>query len=225
MIPIINCVDFDCVKERFKKAVEFGAEWVQFDVSDGQFTSVKNWNEPEKLIPSAKGGSASGGNTQHPTLNIEVHLMIEKPEKDVERWLRAGAKRIIVHIESEFDFEKVKKSCEEYSAELMLALKPETPIEKIFPYINGQISNIKLVQLLAVDPGLSSQKFQPQVLEKARILLKRREADIIAIEIDGGINPETARLARDAGIKIIASGSYIFESQNPEKAYRTLAVL
>ncbi|HDY73086.1 MAG TPA: hypothetical protein ENH86_00740 [Candidatus Jorgensenbacteria bacterium] len=119
-------------------------------------------------------------------------------------------------------------------------------MKKIFPYINGQISNIKLIQLLAVNPGHSGQKFQPQVVEKIRSLLRQYpdatianeekdgnkacifsecrncNGEAITIEVDGGMNPDTAAQVIEAGAKIIAAGSYIFESDNPVVAYREL---
>ena len=222
VILTINCEDVDCVKTRLEQLRKIFAglpssdgatdeNWIQIDVSDGKFTPVVIWNNPEQL------SEISG---QVLDFHIETHLMVQRPEADAERWLEAGAKRIILHIESEFDFEKVKKLCEKHGAELMLALKLDTPVEKVFPYINGQISNIKLIQLLAVNPGHSGQKFQPQVLEGVRTLLKRHP-DVI-IEVDGGINPNTAVQVIEAGAKYIAVGSYIFESDNPVEAYREL---
>ena len=248
VIPTINCEDIDCVKTKLEQLRKIFAElpssdgatdenWIQIDVSDGKFTPVVTWNNPEQL-------SEIGGQVLN--FYIEVHLMVQRPEADVKRWLEAGAKRIILHIESEFDFEKVRKLCEKHGAELMLALKLDTPVKKIFPYINGQISNIKLIQLLAVNPGHSGQKFQPQVVEKIRSLLRQYpdatianeekdgnkacifsecrncNGEAITIEVDGGMNPDTAAQVIEAGAKIIAAGSYIFESDNPVVAYREL---
>ncbi len=274
VIPTINCEDIDCVKTKLEQLRKIFAElpssdgatdenWIQIDVSDGKFTPVVTWNNPEQL-------SEIGGQVLN--FYIEVHLMVQRPEADVKRWLEAGAKRIILHIESEFDFEKVRKLCEKHGAELMLALKLDTPVKKIFPYINGQISNIKLIQLLAVNPGHSGQKFQPQVVEKIRSLLRQYpdatianeekdgnkacifsecrncngeavtianeekdgnkacifsecrncNGEAITIEVDGGMNPDTAAQVIEAGAKIIAAGSYIFESDNPVAAYREL---
>ena len=218
VIPTINCENIDCVKTRLKQLRKIFAEllssdgatdenWIQIDVSDGKFTPVVTWNNPEQL---------SEINDQVLGIHIEIHLMVREPEVDVRRWLEAGAKRIILHIEAEFDFKRVRGLCDEYRAELWLALKPRTSIEELSSYIDS----IDGVQVLAVDPGISGQLFQLQTVEKVRSLSQRYPG--VTIEVDGGMNPDTAAQVIEAGAKIIAAGSYIFESDNPVAAYQEL---
>ena len=93
VIPTINCKDFKCVRAKLKKAVKFLSKgsWIQIDISDGKFTRAKTWNNPRelsKLQPTTDN------------LNIEIHLMTENPEMVVSEWLKAGAKRVIVHVEA-----------------------------------------------------------------------------------------------------------------------------
>ena len=201
VIPVINCPDFDCVKRRLDIVRELGSEWVEIDVSDGKFASGVTWNNPNELSSSLKSprprqGEAEGG--QISNLRFAVHLMVMEPESYVSDWLKAGAKRIIVHVESEFDLERIKKFCDESNAELMLALKPDTPVEEIALYVNGQRSPqqnkfgagqamVIGVQLLAVNPGPSGQDFQEKTLAKIRLL--REKLPDVKIEVDGGINP------------------------------------
>ena len=88
VVPAINCADSDCVKEKLQKAEEFGAEWAQIDIADGKFTNWKTWNNPEEI---------SNLKSQISNLNLEIHLMIEEPQNIIDDWIKAGAKRIIVH--------------------------------------------------------------------------------------------------------------------------------
>ena len=106
-------------------------------------------------------------------------------------------------------------ACREQGADTVLASNPETPIEEIKPYINL----FSKFLALAVHPGPAGQSFNPSVLEKIKSL--KRE-DAIIIEVDGGMNPATAQLAKDAGADMITSGAYIFDSTDPRKAYEEL---
>jgi len=208
IIPTINCPNFKCVKRRLEIAESFGTGWVQIDVSDDKFGSRVNWNNPEELQNKV--------NIKNLNFYLEVHLMVEEPMEDVLKWLEIGVDRIIIHIESKFDFEKVLSKCEKYRAELMLAVMPETPIEEVFPYLE----KINLVQILAVDPGPSGQSFQNEVMLKINTLLER--APGIIIEVDGGVDDKIAKRLKEEGVSLVASGSYIFESANPEKRYKML---
>ncbi len=207
IIPAINETDFEEVKKKIKLAVSF-AEWVHFDVSDGEFTDFKTWNEPEKLLELGDEFS---------DLKYEVHLMVKEPQAEVERWCSAGASRIIVHAEAlENGYPMVIDKIDDFGAELGIALNPETRPEVLKPYLKA----VHFIQLLAVSPGPSAQKFDDAVLNKIKFI--RRENPGVQIEIDGGINPETARLAKTAGADILTSASYIWRSPDPKKAYETL---
>ncbi len=86
VIPAINCDTEECVKKHLEMLKDIPAEWVHVDVSDGKFTPVRTWNEPELL--------------ETESLKVEVHLMVQEPEEYIERWVRAGANRILLHIET-----------------------------------------------------------------------------------------------------------------------------
>ncbi|MEK7546716.1 MAG: ribulose-phosphate 3-epimerase [Patescibacteria group bacterium] len=204
IIPVINCHTSEEVAERVKKANKF-ADWVHLDVSDARFTFNKSWGDSSAW---AKMGNKA---------NLEVHLMVEEPEKYVDGWVKAGAKRLIVHLEAlnEKTFLEIKKKTGK-KAELMLAVNPETPANELKPYFK----EISSFQILAVYPGPSGQKFRTLVTDKIKFL--RREMPDATIEIDGGINEETAKLAKSAGADIVSSGSYIFNSPDPSSAYEKL---
>ncbi|MEK9194415.1 MAG: ribulose-phosphate 3-epimerase [Patescibacteria group bacterium] len=209
-IPVINCPDFECVKKRVKQIKELGSPLAHIDVSDGEFAKPANWGNPLDLL--SFGEELAG-------LKLEVHLMVLEPQAVVEDWLRAGVSRIIIHEEALTDgwpiiFDKI----DTYDAELGLAIKPETSIETVVPYLK----QVSLVQILAVDPGPSGQKFDMAVLEKISFLNKEKEDNNFIIEVDGGIDLETAALVRDAGADLVVSHSYIFESSDPKEAYESL---
>lgn len=208
VLPVINCLDFECVKSELVKIQSFhkDGEWITIDIADGRFTFHKTWNDPAAWRELA------------PDYKLEVHLMVEDPEIFVGPWLAAGAKRLIIHIEALKPgiLENISAAVRGAGAELMLSSNPDTPPEKIRPYL--QATNY--FQVLAVNPGLAGQKFLPVVLEKIKFL--RREVPDAMIEVDGGMNPETAKMVKDAGADILAVASYILKSIDQKKAYEEL---
>ncbi len=208
VIPVINCSDRECVKERLKvlRGMVPEGSFLHVDVADGAFTFHRTWNDTD-------GWRELG--ISHP---LEVHLMVERPELWIAPWLAAGARRFILHAETVDDdaVREIGKRCAAAGAEVMLSLNPETPIEDLTPYL----SSVSLFQVLAVNPGLAGQKFLPLSLEK--IVWLRNAVPHAIIEVDGGIVPETARMAKDAGADIVVSASYIFGSEDPMQAYEEL---
>ena len=213
VIPAINCKDFKCVKEQIKKAVEFlpKNEWIQIDVGDGKFTKAKAWGEAQQLRDLRFEIKALNN------LNIEAHLMVENPEEQIEKWARMGAGRVIIHAEA-VNSENFKKIILKFKNKIGIAINPKTPIENLVPYLD----KIKFVQLLAVKPGFSGQKFDKIILDKIKFL--KENYPKILVEIDGGINEETVKLVKKAGADMVVSGSYIFKSKNPKEAYKKLSV-
>lgn len=209
-IPAINCNTFACVTKRIEEARTFLPKggWLQIDVSDGKFNPNKSWNNPEKLAEWLKEKKITD-------INIEIHLMVVDPKPLVMRWLEAGAKRVIVHVEAitEKDVLFLKGFGK---GKVGIALAPATPIKAVAKYVE----HFRFIQLLAVKPGFSGQKIQRKVLEKI-VFLKALYPGII-IEVDGGVNDRTAPTIKDAGADIIVSGSYIFDATDKKAAYNTL---
>lgn len=205
IIPSINTPDFESAKELISKAVEF-VDWIHIDVGDGIWTPNTTWASPQefKSLNSLK------------SLKTEVHLMIENPDAAVLPWLEAGAKRIIVHVESVEDPDSLIEICKTFGGELGLAISPDTDIKELNVYFN----KVKFYQILAVTPGLAGQEFNQSVLEKIKFL--RKEVPDAIIEVDGGINPETAKLVKKAGANIIVSANYIWNSEEPKVSYQKL---
>lgn len=211
VIPAINCLDFECVRERMLRVSELGVEWAHFDVSDGKFAPVVTWNDPSAL--------ATISGVELP--KFEVHLMVEKPEEYVDFWVRAGARRLIVHVEAvdSAKFKVQNSKLEVSGCELGMAVLSGTPIESVLPYLE----DVRFVQFLAVSPGFSGQKFDEQVLEKIRAL-RERDSEV-TVEVDGGVNLETAKLVREAGADVVVSSSFIFDASDPKIVYNKLRAI
>lgn len=206
VIPSINCHagDIECVKDKLGKAEKFSG-WVHLDLADGRFTFNKSWGDP------------TGWANLRTKINLEVHLMAEEPEKRISQWLAAVAKRFIIHAEAAAPevFDDIARLVGK-KGEAALASNPDTPAEALRPYFK----KTKFFQVLAVHPGPAGQKFLPLVLDKVRFL--RKEAPDAKIEIDGGVDLETGKLAADAGADILVAATYIFGSDDPRKAFETL---
>jgi transketolase len=211
VIPVINCPDAQCAREKIAVAKTFLSRehFIHVDATDGAFTFHKTWSNP-----------TDWANLRVP-FQLEVHLMVEQPEKYIESWIAAGAKRLIVHVETadERSLKAMLEKCAKRNVELMLSSRPETSVKKLEPYLH----HFKMFQVLAVHPGPASQKFLPLMLDKIK-LLRRKVPDAI-IEVDGGVVPGTARKMKSAGADIIVSGSYLFGSKDPEAAYEELKTL
>ena len=155
--PSINCSDFACVKERLKisealrQAQGISNFWVHVDISDGKFTPHISWNNPEEI---------SNLKSQISNLNVEVHLMVEDPEAQIDAWLRAGAKRIIAHLEAMRDPVYIAEKCKKYGAEFFLAINPATEVERLLVYLD----DVDGVLTLGVFPGPSGQEMKQEIL-------------------------------------------------------------
>ena len=203
IIPAVNADSFEEVKKRIK-LVEPYAEWVQLDIADGTFTKNTTWHEPANLL------------SIETPLKIEVHLMINDIEARIEEWLIAPVNRIIFHLEAAKDPDFVIEKIREAGKEVGIAIGPDAPWTKLAPYFE----KIDLIQILGVYPGLAGQKFQEDCFDKIRHL--RKECPQCIIEVDGGMDKETAKKALEAGANIIVAASAIFDSDDIKKAIEDL---
>lgn len=212
VIPAINCRDRVTALDEIRAADHFFDKygWIHIDVADGAFTNAITWGSP---------GEISELTHKFPHINFEVHLMVDKPDEVARQWLKSGAKRIIFHIEALKHPEKIAELCRKYKVEPMLACGPRTPAEWFKKYFGI----FDAFQLLAVTPGFAGQEFDNSTLKKIKFLREYRRD--VKIEVDGGINPSTARLVKNAGADIVVSASYIFGNELPKIAYGKLTRL
>tara|TARA_Y100000310_G_C20297539_1_gene630149 strand:- start:115 stop:699 length:585 start_codon:yes stop_codon:yes gene_type:complete len=173
------------------------ADSIHIDVMDGKFV--------ENRIISAEEVAKLKSN-----IPKEVHLMVLEPENYIEDFAKAGVERISFHIETAYNPEKVISLMEFHELETGIAISPETDVDDILKYLDS----VDFVVVMSVHPGKSGQVFIEKSLEKIRLI--RSSFPLIDIEVDGGINVKTAKLAIEAGANILVSGSFIY-SGNPDE--------
>jgi len=149
-------------------------------------------------------------------INFEIDLMVIDPEPRIKDWFLAGAKRISAPAETLLNPDYFLETAEKFEGQAMISISPDTPIENLL----NLLRKFSYFHVFAVEPGSSGQKFLPAVLEKIRFL--RQNFQNAIIEVDGGINPETIKSAKEAGADIFTATSYIFENPDPETAYAEL---
>jgi ribulose-phosphate 3-epimerase len=196
--PSILSADFTQLGDQIKRAEQAGADWFHIDVMDGHF--VPNISMGPFVVEACRRAT---------DLPLDVHLMIEKPERYLENFIRAGADILTVHIETCPEIDKTLNKIRELGCKAGITLNPMTEAEKIEPYINLA----DLVLVMTVQPGFSGQTFMVEVLPKIgqiRKLIDEIKPEVF-LEVDGGINPETIRLAFDQGARVFVAASAIFK--------------
>ena len=216
IVPGINCQDADCVATKFAQVREIFAgvsasqKIVHIDVADGGFTDgYATWRSPADLVALCAD----------PSIRIEVHLMVNEPERIIEQWLNAGAQRVIVHVEATDVIPALVGTCAGLNKELMLSLRPDTPVSRVLPYLASVLG----CQLLAVKPGLSGQLFDRGTLDKIRAI--KAASPRTFVEVDGGVNLEVARLVATAGADSAVVASAIWNSADAIATYRALTAI
>lgn len=210
IVPAIIAKDYQELEDKVK-SVEGLCEWVQIDVMDGKFVVPRTFNAPQQL-PVLKT-----------SLKLEVHLMIEHPWEFLNAWLAAGVKRVLVHYESvgyrldaERVFDEMIAGSHTLGCEFGIAINPETPIEVLDPYI----LKIDTVQVMGVKPGWAGQAMKDNTLAKIQGL--REKYPGVKIEVDGGVNLETAPKILQAGADILVVGSAIWQAEDKKKIIEEL---
>ena len=197
IVPSILSADIGRLNEQVSEAVAAGADRIQVDVMDGHF--VPNLTFGPSVVEAVAKVTA---------LPIEAHLMIEHPEQFIEAFAKAGATLIEVQVESTTSLYRTIQSIKELGASAGVAINPATSLEalrEILPYIS-------LVNLMTVEPGFGGQKFIVHSPDKIKRL--RAMAPDIDIEVDGGIDAQTAPLVVKAGATVLVAGSSVFGFKN-----------
>ncbi len=197
--PSILSADFSKLSSEISELEKAGADFIHVDVMDGHF--VPNITVGPEVIKDLK---------KHTSLPFDVHLMISPVHKYIKNFAEAGADIITVHPESTNNLIETINEIKKFGKKAGISLNPKTTIEKVMPVL----SLIDLVLIMSVNPGFGGQKFIKETLEKVKLL--RKEIDqkklSVEIEIDGGINFDNAKIAKEAGVDILVSGTTIFKN-------------
>ena len=207
--PSLLSADFARLGDAMALAERAGADMIHFDVMDGHF--VPNITIGVPVLKSLSRVSQ---------LPIDVHLMIENPDRYVEAFAAAGAASITVHVEAAPHLHRVVQLIKSLGAKAGVALNPATPVTAL-EQIAGDVD---YVLVMTVNPGFGGQTFIPRSESKVRAVreLLRREGSTAPIEVDGGIDVRTAPRVVAAGADILVAGHAVFGSADPERAIRDL---
>ena len=203
--PSMLASDYANLESELKKCEIGGADLIHLDVMDGHF--VPNISIGAPVISAMKMVCK---------VPFDVHLMISKPYDYIEDFVNAGADIITFHIESESDAGKTVDKIISLGCKAGLAVKPATPVDAVYPYLD----RLSMVLVMTVEPGFGGQSFIESTMPKITEL--REKCPEIDIQVDGGVNAETVKIAGRAGANVFVAGSAVFKSDNPADAIRIL---
>lgn len=209
--PSLLSMDFTQTLNQLKDIKESQATWLHFDVMDGHF--VPNLSFGPDICKQIRN---------HSDLFMDVHIMVSDPNYFSNVFIEAGADLITFHLEacqSEQEVLDIIQKIHDKDVKVGLSIKPDTDVKSLIPFI----SKIDLILIMSVNPGYGGQSFMQNSLDKISFLRKYIDENKLSclIEVDGGINAETAKLVLEAGVDVLVAGSYIFK-HNIKETINTL---
>ena len=207
MAPSILAADFSQLGNEIHRVQAAGADWIHCDIMDGHF--VDNISFGPEVVARVRGLTS---------LPLDVHLMIEHADHYVPRFIEAGANSITVHVEPEakHNVAKTLQQIRQAGCRTGLTLNPETSFNLVEPFLD----KIDMLLVMTVHPGFGGQPFRADQMQKVK--RARSLNGTIDIEVDGGINAETARISIDNGANVLVAGTSIFHAKDYAEAIRKL---
>ena len=210
--PSILAADFGNLQRDCEMVNNSQADWFHIDVMDGHFVPNISYGMP--VIQAIK---------KHATKPLDVHLMIEKPERYIEEFAKIGADIITVHYEATVHLHRTLTQIEDAGCKAGVVLNLTTPVS----VLEDILPKCYMVLLMSINPGFGGQKFEEMTYEKVRKLRKMADDQGLKthIEIDGGVTTANARKLIDAGADVLVAGNFVFKSDNPTKTIADLKAL
>lgn len=207
--PSILSADFSKLGEEIKDVERGGADYIHVDVMDGHF--VPNITIGPLIVEAIRPVTK---------LPLDVHLMIENPDQYVEAFAKAGADYITVHVEACRHLHRTIQNIKAQGVKAGVVLNPATPADSL----QHIIEDVDMVLLMSVNPGFGGQKFIPSVLTKIKQVKEMADSKglQLEIEVDGGVNTETAKLCIEAGANVLVAGSAVYNQPDRKKAIEAL---
>ena len=205
----ILSADFMHLEDEIKKIEQSGADMLHFDIMDGVFVNNISFGFPILDVVN-----------KHTSMHLDAHLMITDPLKYINDCSKFGADTITFHVESESNTLSTINAIRKTGAKIGLSVKTNTPFDVAKPFMD----KINMLLIMTVEPGFGGQSFIKEMVDKismARNYIKENNLNV-DIQVDGGINAETAKLAANAGANIMVAGSYLFKSDDMSKAVKSL---
>ncbi len=198
--PSILSADFANLERDIKKIEQAGASWVHIDVMDGHF--VPNITVGVPVVNSLR---------KITKLPLDTHLMIENPENYIESFAKAGADILTIHYEAVKNPKEVLSEIRKNGMKAGISIKPKTPPE----VLDGLYDYMDLILVMTVEPGFGGQKFMPECSEKLKHFKNLKN---IYLEVDGGINDKTAKIAVQNGANVLVAGNYVYKAEDIKQA-------
>ncbi|MBP3908177.1 MAG: ribulose-phosphate 3-epimerase [Turicibacter sp.] len=207
--PSILAADFSKLAEEVKCVDSLGADYIHIDVMDGHF--VPNITLGPGIVKCLR---------PHTELPFDVHLMIENPDQYIKDFKEAGADIITVHVEACRHLHRTLQLIKQYEMQCGVVLNPHTPLEMI----KHVLQEVDWILIMSVNPGFGGQTFIPDSLNKIATLNQWRQEQNLSyvIEVDGGVNEETARLCEEAGADVVVAGSAVFNAADRQLAIQKI---